>query len=273
MQTATINAGEIPPIAPGRVAEVAAAELEASIALLEDLDERDWAQPTDCAGWTVHDLTAHLAGQYQGLASLGVYLRRHRRAHRRYPALSRLDADNRQQIDDLGGRPGRELVAMLAAIGPKAIRARRRVPGLVRRQRIGWMYPEEPLADDRLSYMLDDRLSYMLDVLGLRDPWMHRVDLTRATGRPLVLGDHDRVIVAQVIADLGGAWQGPPVLLELTGPAGGRWMLSQGPPAAAVRADTVAYLRALSGRNDHLSLDADGDHTAAAAVAAARVVF
>jgi uncharacterized protein (TIGR03083 family) len=141
MQTATIGAGEIPPITPGRVAEVAAAELEAAIALLEDLDDGDWARPTDCAGWTVHDLTAHLAGQYQGLASLGVYLRRHRRAHRRYPALSRLDADNRQQIDDLGGRPGRELVAMLAAIGPKAIRARRRAPGLVRRQRIGWMYP------------------------------------------------------------------------------------------------------------------------------------
>jgi len=63
---------------------------------------------------------------------------------------------------------------MLATIGPKAIRARRRVPGLVRRQRIGRMYPEEPLPDDRLSYVLD--------VLGLRDPWMHRVDIARATG-------------------------------------------------------------------------------------------
>lgn len=265
MQTATINAGEIPPITPGQVAAAATAELKASIALLEDLDDGDWARPTDCAGWTVHDLTAHLAGQYQGLASLGVYLRRHRRAHRHYPALSRLDADNRQQIDDLGGRPGPELVAMLATIGPKAIRARRRVPALVRRQRVGRMYPEEPLADDRLSYMLD--------VLGLRDPWMHRVDLTRATGRPLVLGGHDRVVVAQVIADLGGAWQGPPVLLELTGPAGGRWALGQGAPVATVRAGTVAYLRALSGRNDHPSLDAGGDQTAAAAVAAARVVF
>ena len=128
MQTTTINARQIPPITLDRVAEVATAELEASIALLADLDDRDWARPTDCAGWTVHDLTAHLVGQYQGLAKLSVFLRRHRRAHRRYPALSRLDADNRQQIDDLGGRSGRELVAMLAAIGPKAIRARRRVP-------------------------------------------------------------------------------------------------------------------------------------------------
>src|SRR6266508_2601443 len=109
MQTTTINARQIPPITLDRVAEVATAELEAFIALLADLD-------------------AHLVGQYQGLAKLSVFLRRHRRAHRRYPALSRLDADNRQQIDDLGGRSGRELVVMLAAIGPKAIRARRRVP-------------------------------------------------------------------------------------------------------------------------------------------------
>ncbi len=79
MQAMSINAAEIPPITPGRVAAVATAELEASIALLGGLDDGDWARPTDCAGWTVHDLTAHLAGQYQGLARLGVYLRRHRR--------------------------------------------------------------------------------------------------------------------------------------------------------------------------------------------------
>jgi uncharacterized protein (TIGR03083 family) len=265
MQTTTINAREIPPITPDRVAEVTTAELQASLALLADLDDRDWARPTDCAGWTVHDLTAHLVGQYQGLAKLGVFLRRHRRAHRRYPALSRLDAHNRQQLDELGGHSGRELVAMLAAIGPKAIRARRRVPGLVRRLRVGRMYPEEPLPDDRLGYVLD--------VLGPRDLWMHRVDLARATRRPLALGGHDREIVAQVIADLGRAWEGPPVLLELTGPAGGRWALGQGSPVATVRADAVDYLRALSGRNDHPALEVDGDLAAVTAVAAARVVF
>src|SRR5258708_38379858 len=85
MQTMSINAAQIPPITPGQVAEVRTAELEASIALLEGLHERDCARPTDCAGWTVHDLTAHLAGQYQGLARLGVYLRRPRRPRRPAP--------------------------------------------------------------------------------------------------------------------------------------------------------------------------------------------
>jgi uncharacterized protein (TIGR03083 family) len=265
MQTTTNNARQILPLTPDQVAQVATAELAVSIALLEHLDEGDWARPTDCAGWTVHDLVAHLVGQYQGAAKLGVFLRRHRRAHRRYPALSRLDAHNRQQIDDLGGHSGPELVAMLAAIGPKAIRARRRVPGLLRRLHVGRMYPEDSLPDDRLGYVLD--------VLGLRDLWMHRIDLARATGRPLALGAHDREVVAQVVADLGRAWEGPAVLLELTGPAGGRWALGQGSPVATVRADAVHYLRALSGRNDHPALEVDGDQAAVTAVAAARVVF
>ena len=263
--TTTSNARAIPPLTPDQVAEVATAELQASLALLEGLDERDWSRPTDCTGWTVHDLVAHLVGQYQGLASPWVYLRRHRRAHRRYPGLSRLDADNRQQLDELGRHPGPQLAAMLATIGPKAIRARRRIPAFMRRLHVGRMYPEEPLADDRLGYVLD--------VLGLRDPWMHRVDLARATSRPLSLGAHDRQIVAQVIADLGRAWEGPAVRLELTGPAGGRWQLGDGSPVATVRADAVDYLVALSGRNPHPVLEADGDQAAVAAVAAARVIF
>src|SRR5262249_17931876 len=106
MHTATISGRQIAPITPGRVAEVATAELEACLALLESLHDGAGSAPTDCVGWTVHELTAPLAGQYQGLAKPGVSLRRHRRAHRRYPALSRLDAHNRQQIDDLGGHTG-----------------------------------------------------------------------------------------------------------------------------------------------------------------------
>jgi len=265
MQTTPHSARDIAPLTPGQVAHAATAELAACLALLRDLGEPDWARPTDCPGWTVRDLTAHLAGQYQGLASPAVYLRRHHRAHRRYPALSRLDADNRQQIDDLTGRTGAELTAMLAGTGPKAIRARRRVPGLIRRQHIGRLYPEEHLPDDRLGYVLD--------VLGLRDPWMHRIDIARATGRPLRHGPHDHLIVTQVIADLDRAWHGPPALLELTGPAGGRWTLGDRPPAATIRADTIDYLRALSGRDDHPELHADGDPAAAHAAATARVTF
>jgi hypothetical protein len=54
-----------------------------------------------------------------------------------------------------------------------------------------------------------------------RDPWMHRLDLARATGQDLVLtADHDGVMVADVVAERR---HGQPYRLELTGPAGGSW--------------------------------------------------
>ena len=81
---------------------------------------------------------------------------------------------------------------------------------------------------------------------------MHRVDLARATGRPFVLGDHDRQIVAPVVGDLARGWSSVPVpvALELTGPAGGGWLLGSGDPVAVVRAEAVAYMRALAGRDE-----------------------
>jgi hypothetical protein len=40
-------------------------------------------------------------------------------------------------------------------------------------------------------------LGYVTDVILTRDPWMHRLDLARATGQdPVLTADHDGVIVA-----------------------------------------------------------------------------
>jgi uncharacterized protein (TIGR03083 family) len=267
MRTTVGNAWEIPQTPPDRVAEVATAELEAELALLGTLDEQDWSRPTDCAGWDVHDLTAHLIGEYEEIFRPWVLLRRLRKGHRRYPGLSRLDAHNQQQIDELGDQSGPELIAALARLAPKAIRARRRLPGPLRHLPVARLFPEEA------RRMPDAGLGYLLDVIMLRDAWMHRVDLARATGRPLALGEHDREVVAQVVGDVGRCWDGPSVLLELTGPAGGRWLLGNDAPAATIRADAVGYLRAVSGRDDHPALEADGDPAAVAAAAAARLVF
>jgi hypothetical protein len=74
---------------------------------------------------------------------------------------------------------------------------------------------------------------------------MHRLDLARATGRTFTVGEHDRHILAQVVRDLALAWRAEPVALELTGPAGGSWIIGSGTPTATVRADAVAYMRAL----------------------------
>ena len=119
-------------------------------------------------------------------------------------------------------------------------------------------------------------LDYLLDVIYNRDLWMHRVDLARATGRPFVLGDHDRQIVAPVVGDLARGWSSVPVpvALELTGPAGGGWLLGSGDPVAVVRAEAVAYMRALAGRDDEVALERiSGQASALTPIRQARLVF
>jgi hypothetical protein len=65
-----------------------------------------------------------------------------------------------------------------------------------------------------------------------------------------------------------------PVVLELTGGAGGTWLVGDGRPIATVRADAVAYMRTLAGRDDDPVLEVvSGDSSARAATAAARYPF
>lgn len=116
--------------------------------------------------------------------------------------------------------------------------------------------------------------SFLFDLIYSRDLWMHRLDLARATGQPFVIGDHDQHIVAQVVRDLAAQWPAAPVALELTGPAGGSWVIGSGEPVAVVRADAVAYMRALAGRDNHVLLDlVSGDEASLIHLRRATVMF
>jgi hypothetical protein len=90
------------------------------------------------------------------------------------------------------------------------------------------------------------RLGYLLDVILVRDPWMHRVDISRAAGRPMLLtADHDGRIVGDVVAEWAGR-HGRPFTLLLTGPAGGSYLQGTGGPE--LQLDAVDFCRILSGR-------------------------
>ncbi len=79
-----------------------------------------------------------------------------------------------------------------------------------------------------------------------RDYWMHRVDLTRATGKELTLtAAHDGRIVADVVGEWAGA-HGKPFCLMLEGVAGGEFV--QGEQGEKIRLDAVEFCRAVSGR-------------------------
>jgi uncharacterized protein (TIGR03083 family) len=256
-------AARLPQTDPDEAQGVAHAEGRATLELLRTLGSADWARPTDCTEWDVRALVAHLVAQCEDGIHLAAMARRELLRRRRYPDRSSLDAYMAVGVADHRAASGPQLVERFARLWPRAARARRRRPAALRRIKLPGI-PGQPRW----------RLDYLLDVIFNRDLWMHRVDLARATGRPLVLGDHDREIVAQVVRDLALAWSGVPVALELTGPAGGCWLLGSGDPVAVVRAEAVAYMRALSGRDDEVALElVSGQASALTPIRQARVVF
>ena len=268
MPTTAVFAADIPTASRREVADFCSAELRATVAVLRQLNDEQWRRPTDCTGWTVRDLGAHLLGQYQAQASPSVMIRRLRAARRNYPDIPRLAGQNQQQIDDLRDLSTHELIAAIEQTGPRAIRAVEQTPALIRHLGTRRIFPEEQLVDPRVGYIMD--------VLTCRDPWMHRVDLCSATGSEMTLDSHDRLIIEQVLGELGRQWTGGPLLLHITGPVGGLWLL--GRPHAArtdVLADPVELMRLFAGRTTNLPTQwrVEGDPQPAATLAGVRIVF
>ena len=86
---------------------------------------------------------------------------------------------------------------------------------------------------------------YLFDTILTRDPFMHRVDIARATGVPMTAtAEHEGVIVDDVVREWAQR-HGRPYTLELTGPAGGRWQEGDG---EHITMDALEFCRALSGR-------------------------
>jgi hypothetical protein len=95
---------------------------------------------------------------------------------------------------------------------------------------------------------------YLLDVILTRDPFLHRVDITRATGTPMHAdAGHEGVIVDDVVQEWAGR-HGAAYQLVLTGPAGGRWNRGDAEP---VELDAFEFCRMLSGRSSATGLLAE----------------
>ena len=222
------------------------AEIAAWLALLDRLDAADWTVRTVCPKWDVGDIARHLLGQAEDIARPWLFPLRNRRARRSYPELPTLDGHMEVQADEHGHRDQSEVTEMFGRLWPKAARRMRRLPAPLRALSV----------TTGLDMMPKLTIGYLHDVIYTRDLWMHRDDVCQATGAALVLDAHDAAVVSQVIRDLDEvAWAGPPLLLELTGPAGGQWRLGGGAPIATVRADAVAFMRSLAGRDDSATIE------------------
>jgi uncharacterized protein (TIGR03083 family) len=220
---------------------LAATEYERLADLLVELGPDDWRQPTECTGWDVRAMAGHCVGMAQMVTGLRETARQtviSTRAAKRSgkPQVDELTA---LQVREQARVPDEMIAALMRKTGRAAVAGRARMPGLLRRLSI----PQDGGGETEKW-----RLGFLTDTILTRDPWMHRGDISRATGRELKLtAEHDGLIVADVVAE----WSirhGQPFELVLTGAAGGRWQV--GEAGARLALDAVEFCRALSGRGD-----------------------
>jgi uncharacterized protein (TIGR03083 family) len=216
---------------------LAATEYRRFADLLQSLRPEDWTQPTECPGWDVRAMTAHALGMVEMAASLREGKRQLKLARGRGGVF--IDALTALQVEERADMTPAQITDRYVARGPKAARARRRTPWFVRRRVMP--EPQQVGGHDEIW-----TLGYLIDIILTRDPWMHRIDIVRATGAAHVLtADHDGVLVADIVAEWA-ARHGKPYRLRLTGPAGGSWQNGHGGPL--IETDAIEFCRILSGR-------------------------
>jgi uncharacterized protein (TIGR03083 family) len=228
----------VPTLPRGEAMRLAAAEYQRFLDLLCSLPPQDWTRPTDCPGWDVRAIAAHALGMVELAAST--------RENRRQVTLARahgavfIDALTQLQVNERVEMTPAQIVDRYAARAPKAARHRRRTPSIARRATL----PVTELVGDQVATWT---VGYLVDVILTRDPWMHRIDIVRATGAAHVLtAEHDGRIVADVVAEWA-ARHGRPYRLRLSGPAGGDWMHGHG-DGPFIEMDAIDFCRAVSGR-------------------------
>jgi uncharacterized protein (TIGR03083 family) len=232
-------------ISPGPTADrLARGAYAALLADLAELSDADWQKPTECTGWTVRDMVAHLVGAAQGHASMPAFVRQYLwgARHRKDFGGSGLDGMNQKQINDQGTSSHATLLQRLAELAPRAVTGRSR-----RARFIGWA----PIHLDEEGSWYDGMpsrttMAELCAVVLTRDVWAHRLDIARAVGRaPTIDPQVDGAVVADIVADWASR-HGQPVTLVLTGAAGGTF--ATGPTAPSLALDALDFARLMAGR-------------------------
>ena len=228
---------EVPDLGRSEAAVLAAAENDRFVALVEALDPAQWTEPTDCSDWDVRALVSHVVGAMEANASIPEFVHQLRAGKKAAGDRPDIDGITEIQVRERAGLGPRQLTQRLAVIAPRAARARKRVPALVRGC---------TMKVDVAGVMEPWRLGYLFDVIFTRDTWMHRVDIARATRRPLDLdAGHDGRLVADVVAEWARR-HGRPFTLHLEGPAGGSFTTDE--TGETITIDAVEFCRTVSGR-------------------------
>jgi len=236
-----VDVASIPPLGHEEAMDLADEELARVLAVVDRLDAADWDRPTDCAGWDVKAMLGHLLGMLELQADGEDRIRQVKvaAADAARDGSLRLDAMTALQVREHAHLSPAELRAALHSAVPRGLAARRALPEQVR------VAPYNP----EIPGVAGWTLGFLFDVIHTRDPWLHRIDLARATGQDLVVtADHDGRIIADVVADWART-HGQPFRLTLTGPAGGDFSTAGNDELSEpLVLDAVEFCRTLSGR-------------------------
>lgn len=220
---------------------LAATEYGRLVELLRSLRADDWTKPTDCTGWDVRAVAAHALGMAVMVTSPQEQQRQFQAAGDRLQERGGLfiDALTGIQVDERDDMTPAQIVDEFAACIESAVVGRTNTPQEVLNQQ----RPNATQVGDHSEFWT---FGYLIDVILTRDPWMHRIDIVRATGaRHTMTAEHDGAIVADVVAEWA-ARHCQPVTVHLTGPAGGEWSFGTGGPTLDY--DAADFCAALSGR-------------------------
>ena len=238
----TIDAAVLGPVSHDEAMALQEAELARTLEALAGLEPDDWDAATDCPDWDVRAMYLHVLGACEAGASMkeNVHQLRAARKHRKLEGGPLEAALSAVQISDRVSVEPDALVARLRAVAPRTVRGRRRTPSVVRNH--AKLSIDGPVHETWT-------MGYLIDTIYLRDLWMHRVDLSRATARELSLtSEHD----GRIVADVVGEWarrHGQPFVLELTGAAGGQFaQVPDSSNAESLEMDAVEFCRTLAGR-------------------------
>jgi uncharacterized protein (TIGR03083 family) len=242
MTSTAVYVSDIPAITRAAAMAFAGDEFGRWLDLLRGLTPDEWSAATECEPWDVRTMVCHVLGATESHASLRE-MAHQMRAYRGAKDGLMIDAMTALQIRDRAGLSPDEIVARFDRAAPRSVRARRRMPGLVRRMPIK---VDPPFDKDGW------RLGYLMDVIYNRDAWMHRVDISRAINRDMMLTpEHDGRFVADVAAEWARR-HGKPFTLVLTGAAGGTFVA--GDDGERIELDAVELCRILSGRAEGTGL-------------------
>jgi len=228
---------------------LAATEYDRVVTVFEECTPEQWEMPTVCPGWDVRAMAGHMLGMAQMVATVPELVRQQatsQRSAKKEGGLS-IDSLTELQVAKNANLSTDALAENMQVVGPRAARSRRRVPGLIRNRRI-------PEWQDVGGQLESWTFGFLFDTILTRDPFMHRLDISSATGIPVhATADHEGVLVDDIVREWAGR-HGQEFRLELSGPAGGAWGTGGGEPTTM---DAFEFCRILAGRKPATGLFAE----------------